>query len=120
AGEVHPVPDHLLDRARPLAVEAAGDPQDALVLAFLHRDRAVAVLDEGAEVGMGETLAEGQLAVEVVLVAGLALVERDDHVGVALLRADEGRRVLLATLEVSEHLGFGVAAASRVAGDLPP
>ena len=118
AGEVHAVPDALLDRRRTLARQRPGDEQLALAVALLHRDEAVALLDERAEVGMGQAVAQHELGVEHERVLG-ALHAADDDVGAAPLRADEGLGVGLAAIEVGEHLVGRVAALGAVAVDLP-
>ncbi len=71
-----------------------------------------------AEARDAQRRAKHELGVEVLLVAG-ARQERDDDVGVRLLRADERLRVGLAAVELREHLVGRVAAARAVALHLP-
>ncbi len=68
---------------------------------------------------MHERGAHRHLRVEVVLIAAVARHERDDDVGVALLRPDVDLGVRLAPIELREHLVGGVAAPGAVALDLP-
>ena len=68
---------------------------------------------------MLERRAEHELGVEVLLVAAGVRQERDDDVGVLLLRPDERLRVGLAPVELGEHLVGRVAAARAVALHLP-
>ncbi len=68
---------------------------------------------------MRQRVAEGELAVEVLLVLLRAGLERDDDVGVVALRPDERFGVGLAPVELGEHLVGRVAAARAVALHLP-
>jgi hypothetical protein len=77
------------------------------------------VPDERGEIGVGQPLAQDHLGVQEVGIAALAGEERDHHVGVAFLRADEGRRVGLAPVELGQDLVGRVAAPRAVALHLP-
>ena len=72
---------------------------------------------------MRQPVAQGELGVEVDLVLlrlPLGRPERDEHVGVATLGADERFRIGLAPVELGQYLVGRVAAARAVALDLPP
>ena len=118
--EVQLFPDRLLDLGGDVAVHLAGDADMTLGSALLERDAAIANADERRQVGMGKHVAQDHLGVQSVGVAVVpGRLERDDHVGVALLGADELRRVRLPFVELLEHLIGRVSPPGGVAPDLP-
>ena len=78
-----------------------------------------AVVEDAREVGVRQRVAERQLAVEVLLILGVARLERDDDVGEVALRPDPALGVGLAAVELGEHLVGRVAAPRAVALHLP-
>lgn len=67
-----------------------------------------------------QALPQLQLRREVLDVALVARLERDDNVRVDLLRPDENFRIGLAPVELGEHLVRGISTPGAVALDLPP
>ena len=68
---------------------------------------------------MGKAVAQGQLGVEVGVVVARLGGGNETTCRRATLGADEGRRVVLAPVELGQHLVGGVAAPRAVALDLP-
>jgi hypothetical protein len=118
-GEVHPRPDRLFDGPGLGGLDPPRDPQDALAVALSQRQAVGPAVDEGGEVGMRQPVAQGQLGVEVVVVAVGSGQEGDEHVGVVALGPDEGLGVGLAAIELGQDLVGGVAAARAIARHLP-
>ena len=81
-------------------------------VALVERQTVRLAVDERLQIRMRKSVAQGQLGVELGLIAvGLASgPERHDHVGVAALGPDELRRVGLAPVELGQHLVGRVAA----------
>ena len=79
----------------------------------------VRLADDTRQVGMRQGVAEGELAVEVLLVLAVGRLEGDDDVGVVALGADEPLRVGLAPVELGQNLVGRVAPARAVPLHLP-